>query len=257
MQLQRANFTCTALIGTNKAGILKPNADGYYTMVLGALEYPNSTGAVYPYGESAKQLFKESSSFIRRINDGALRGECGHPRQQPGQSRQEFIGRVLDIYEPNVSHHIRRVWLDYDSVKDKNGRRVLAVMGEVKPCGPMGPALKASLDNPSENVCFSIRSLTTDQVVGGTLYKHLKTIVTWDLVNEPGLVVAKKWLSPSLEQYEESVMITPAHLNALRKYQTTMGVSMESSGGVSAEQALKDLGWITASAESLPPSSRW
>lgn len=254
MQSQRASFGCTALLGTNKAGILKCDADGYYQVVLGALNFPNSAGAIYPYGDSAKQLFKESSSFIRRINNGALRGECGHPRMQPGQTMRDFMGRVLDIYEPNISHHIRRVWLDYDAVKDERGRRVLAIMGEVKPSGPMGAALKAALDNPSENVCFSIRSLTNDQMVGGIVHKHLKTIVTWDWVNEPGISVAKKWHAPSLESFEEDVQILPVHLAALRDQQQSMGVSFESSGGVSADEAIRSLGW---EAQTLPGSSKW
>ena len=31
-----ASYSCTALVGSNKTGVLKPDADGYYTVVLGA-----------------------------------------------------------------------------------------------------------------------------------------------------------------------------------------------------------------------------
>lgn len=260
MQSQRASYACTALVGTNKAGVLKPDADGYYTLVLGALDIYNSGGAFYPYA-TAKQLFKESSSLMRRIANGALRGEYGHPRPQPGQSMREFMSRIMDIYEPNVCCHIRKVTIDYTSVKDENGRPVIAIIGEVKPAGPRGPALKESLDNPSENVCFSIRSITQDCMQGGVVQKNLKTIVTWDYVNEPGLSVAKKWHSPALESYDEHLLV-PAHLAALRNEQRQNSISLESNGGVSAESVMQDLGWtedgdVGLEDIAVPASAKW
>ena len=263
MQIQRASFACTALLGTNKAGVLKPNAEGYYTLVLGALNIFNSGGAYYPY-EPAKQLFMESSSLMRRIASGSLRGEYGHPRPT-GMSSREFMGRVMDIQESNVCCHIRKVWIDSASVKDENGRPVIAILGEVKPSGPMGHALQASLDNPSENVCFSIRSITNDYMVSGVTQKCLKTIVTWDYVNEPGLSVAKKWHSPALESFEEDVSIIPAHLAALRNEQARVArYAMESGNGVSAESVMADLGWTgmgdgikNGNELILPPSAKW
>ena len=55
----RATYSCTALLGTNKAGVLKPDAEGYYTVVLGALNFYNSAGDFYPY-ESAKKNYSVS-----------------------------------------------------------------------------------------------------------------------------------------------------------------------------------------------------
>ncbi len=263
MQPQRATFTCTALLGTNKAGILKPDADGYYQVVLGALDIFNSGGAYYPY-ESAKQLFMESSSLMRRIANGALRGEYGHPRPLPGQTMRDFMSRVLDIYEPNVCCHIRKVTIDASGrVKDDKGRPVIAILGEIKPCGPMGPALKESLDNPSENVCFSIRSITCDTMVNGVVHKHLKTIVTWDYVNEPGLSPAKKWHAPALESIVPDTPFIPEHLLAVKTQHERTGVSLESHGGLSAETVMEELGWKdTFSSEGfdltrLPPTAKW
>lgn len=265
---QRASFACTALVGSNKAGILKPTEDGYYTVVLGALNVFNSAGAFYPF-EAAKQLFQESSSLMRRIANGACRGEYGHPRQGAMNTR-EFMGRVMDIYEPNVCCHFRKVWIDYNGVRDERGRPVIAVMGEVKPVGPMGAALKAALDNPSENVCFSVRSITNDYPINGVTQKNIRSIITWDYVNEPGISVAKKWHSPALESFEEHRVI-PAHFAAMRNAQRVAGhgLSMESSDAVSVESVIADLGWDETALESdggmgdgivldpRPASARW
>lgn len=257
MYAQRASYSCTALVGTNKSGVLRPTEDGYYTVVLGALNVFNSGGAYYAL-EPAKALFDESSAFMRRIKDGALRGECGHPRRAANMQPRDFFTRVLDVYEPNISHHIRRVWLEESGMRDDRGLVVVTIMGEVKPCGPMGPALKEALDNPSENVCFSIRSFTDDRQVGGIIQKALKTIVTWDWVNEPGISVAKKWRSPALESYEDMDLMR-AMLSQIAKEQATGDlVAMESNGGLSAQSLMRDLGWEDKTpALKMPRSSSW
>lgn len=257
---ERATFTCTALAGSNKTGALKPDEDGYYTMVLGALDVFNSAKAFYPF-ESAKQVFKESSSLMRRIAHGRCKGEVGHPKKVPGQSMPDFINRVLEIRETNVCCLFKDVTIDY-TFKDKDGRPVIAVIGKVKPVGPMGPALKAALENPDEDVCFSVRSLTDDEWVAGTLVKHIRTIVTWDWVTEPGIYVASKWLSPALETLSEVVDIEQAYFTAtslgnIRDYVRKSGVGMEDNGNVvSMEEIFEDFGWNKAKSN-LPPAARW
>ena len=74
-----AKYSCTALAGTNKVGKLRADENGYREMVLGAYDFDNSAGAVYPF-ESAQSLFKSSSSLMRRIANGQCRGEYGHPK---------------------------------------------------------------------------------------------------------------------------------------------------------------------------------
>jgi hypothetical protein len=168
------SFGCTALVGTNKRGTLKCDADGYYPVVMGALNTYNSAGQYYPLGP-AQSLFQSSSAFMRRVATGNLRGECGHPRKQVGETDRDFAVRLNDVYEPNVSHHIRRVWLE-DGHRDEAGRPIVLIMGEVRPCGPRGPALKDALDNRFEDVCFSIRAFTFDQPICGVWQKQLRQI---------------------------------------------------------------------------------
>lgn len=252
------SLSCTALLGTNKGGTLKPDADGYYNdIVLGALDVFNAGGAFYPEA-TARHLFQESSSLMRRIASGNLRGEYGHPRQQPGQTIDQFVARVRDIYEPNVCMHIRSVRVDY-TFKNLQGQPVIAILGSVRPSGPRGPALKEQLENPHEDVCFSIRSLTHDTLGNGRVNKNFKLIVTWDYVNEPGLDVARKWNSPSLENRKdapqaralEERMILPFQIAAMRRSQGPTPISMESNGGISLEsleEAMADSG------ETQPPA---
>lgn len=257
-----ATYSCTALNGTNKAGVLKPTEDGYYTVVVGALNVYNSVGAYYPY-DSAKQLFDESSSFQRRIQSGSLCGEMGHPRMQPGQSTRAFMARCMDIVESNICCHFRKVWLEHGTVKDERGRPMIAIMAEVKPAGPMGPALKEALDNPSQNVCFSIRSFTQDTTSGGRVIKNLKTIITFDCVLEPGISIAKKWFAPSLESRHECPVVPPM-LDEIIHHQKAVGSGFESRG-LSAELIKSELGWerhdtdggFAPAGIERPASARW
>lgn len=260
------SLSCTALLGTNKAGTLKSDADGYYKVVLGALDVFNSGGEFYPEA-SARHLFQQSASLMRRIASGNLRGEYGHPRFQPGMTMDDFVNRVRDIYEPHVCMHIRKVTVDYTTYRNAQGQPVITIIGEVKPSGPMGPALKEQFENKHEDVCFSIRSLTNDEFTMGRINKHIKLIVTWDYVNEPGLAQAHKWNAPGLEAlteagndsfYAESLterFILPGQLLALSKKQTASGISMESNGGVSMESLVEATTTVTS--VQRPPSAGW
>lgn len=254
---QKVTYGCTALVGSNKAGKLRPDGDGYYTVVIGALNAFNSSGAFYPLAP-AKSLFDASSSLMRRIANGNCKGEMGHPKPLPGQSTRDYVQRIMIIEETRVCCHFRKVWLQDEGVKDADGRPIVAILAEVKPSGPMGPALKESLDNPHENVCFSIRSLTMDRMSpAGFLQKDLKQIITWDVVTEPGLSGSTKYNSPALESFVEGVF-TPAHLDALEEVRLKGGVAVENAL-VDLKALRNDLGWGKSQLSSLskPPSSRW
>lgn len=248
-------------MGTNKKGILRADAAGYYQVTLGALDFYNSAGAFYAL-EPAKCLFEESSSLMRRVRAGTLRGEYAHPKFTPGMSKRDFLTRVLDIDEKHVSHHIRDVHLDYDSVKDKSGKNVVTIQGSIRPSGPYGDALAKSLENPDENVCFSIRSLTDDMIdPRGTHVKNLREIVTWDYVNEPGISVANKYGFPALESLE-AVGFDRHHLEAARDHARAVANGMESSHARNIESALRAMGWEDnkpkgGSGLLLPASLRW
>lgn len=189
---------CTALIGLNKSGHLKPDEDGYYTVVLGALNFRNSVGEIYTE-RSARAIFEQSSSFMRRMRAGYCRGEYGHPKRAQ-MTDDEWLVRIMTTYEDRVCMHISEVWIDMDSVKYR-GAPVVAIMGKIKPSGPYGAVLKESLDNPKENVAFSVRSLTDNYYEAGIVHKDFARIEGWDFVIEPGLAPANKYANPGLESH--------------------------------------------------------
>jgi hypothetical protein len=241
-------FACTSLVGVNKVGDLKKNENGYYPMVVGALNAFNSSGQFYDY-DQARQLFEESSSFMRRIKRAALRGEYGHPKPPAREldmrlqriREEEFARRCLTIDESNVCCHHMRIYLDFDSVKDKQGKPVISIMSEVAPNGPIGHVLEKQLENKHENVCFSIRAFTNNTYMRGVEVRVLREIVTFDYVNEPGIATAEKYNSPALEELQISNFSRAMLEDALYK-QRPSGISMESTI-VNGDSLFNALGW--------------
>ena len=197
-------FECTRLKGTNKVGIIKPDRDGCYTQVIGALGAYNSAGSFYDL-ESGVRFFQAQSSFQRKIGRGVLRAETGHPKRLPGMKEYEYGSRILHIEETLVCGTWRRIWLSREDLRDDQGRRIIPIMGTIYPSGPYRDMLIHAYASPGEQVCYSIRSFTNDTPRGdGTYLKRLLQIVTFDYVTEPGMWNAEKLLSPNLEGYRES-----------------------------------------------------
>jgi hypothetical protein len=131
-----ANVMYTASkLAAGKKGILPPDADGYYTMPVGALNVFNSSGQYYVL-EGAKQLFDSSSIFQRRVANGCSKGEMGHPKREPKMTMDDYMTRILTIEETNVCCHFRKFWLD-ETFGKKNPQfknpDMVAIMAELKP----------------------------------------------------------------------------------------------------------------------------
>ncbi len=187
-----------AKLPNNKRGVLKPDSDGYYQLVIGGLNVFNSKNQFYTL-EGAKELFDSSSIFMRRIQRGAVKGEVGHPVREAWMSDTDYIARLYEMRETNTCVHIADIILDM-SYGNSNGQPgVVAIIGKLTPSGPHGPALEKALLNPHENVCFSLRGITNDYFANGRYNKTLDQIICWDWVTEPGIAVAEKYKSPSLE----------------------------------------------------------
>ncbi len=221
-------YSSTAL-SNGKKGVLKELDSGYYMQPIGALNVFNSAGQFYPLA-TARHHFEANSVLMRRIQTGNCRGEVGHPKRLPGQSFVEYVARIAQIWEDNVCVHFRKVHLDMSgSWKDREGRPMVAMLGEFCPAGAKGGSLRDAVNNGCENVNFSLRSYTNDVVSGNTMNKHITKIFGWDWVNEPGITIANKWQSPSLESIVDDIPITAELLNSVQRYAQSCGMGMEDS----------------------------
>jgi hypothetical protein len=227
--MESVKFTETIFKNKGKKGILTPDSDGYYTLVIGALNTYNSAGEYYT-AQEALSLFEGSSQLMRRIKNGALYSELGHPKKDSGMSMETFYNRVLTIDENNVCAHISDITLDFNYGKKNpslNNPNLIAIIGKIKPAGIKAPALESALANSSENVAFSVRGLTENKLVNGVVNRTLTNIITWDYVIEPGIAVACKAYSPAVEARSnlteiQDVTIDKAILTKVLKDTTTI-----------------------------------
>ena len=131
-------FECTSLKGTGKTGVITPDADGRYEIIVGGLNVLNSAGEYYEGGREVLKLFEESGSLMRRVKRGALKGETGHPKWEPGMSERAFLNRIFQIEESRVCCLHTEFRLDFDTVKDPTtGRPIIAIISKVLPSGPL------------------------------------------------------------------------------------------------------------------------
>lgn len=229
-------FTGTVLPSIGKKGIITADDNGYYTFIIGGLNAYNSAGEFYVAKEASK-LFENSSHLMRRIKNGSLFGELGHPKKIPGTSNDEFYNRVLTVDEKNVCCHFSEVWLDFDYGKNNpeaNNKELIAIMAKVKPSGPHSQALADSIENHKENVAFSIRGITENKFNNGRVERTLTQIITWDRVLEPGISMANKWSSPVLEELSD-ISISKSQLVQIAKENELSTFATESNRAIYKE----------------------
>lgn len=236
--VRSVRFGCTALAGTDKLGVIKPIDDGYYRVPVGAYNAFNSAGMFYDLN-SAAGFFGEGSPLMRQIRKGVLHGEYKHPVREDGWDEQRYIRRIRDVDADREAFHIRNVELVYGQ-KDEQGRPIVLVVAELKPSGPFGYILKEKLENRHQNVFFSVRSLTMDDIMRGV--KYTREIVTWDLVIEGGISSANKFNAPGLEEFAgvEVTQQTLIQLDAEQKRNARLGLE---NVGVNYGDLLTELGW--------------
>lgn len=254
----------TILTGTNKAGKIKCDPDGYYDLNVGAFDAYNSRKAFYTMS-SARSHFDSSHDFQRRIKSGALYGEDGHPVYDSRYSRDEWLTRILTVEKGNISHHIRELHLDDTIAKNEDGNPMVVVFARIKPAGAHAQSLADSLENPHENVAFSIRSITEDHVDRrtGTLIKEMRAIVTYDQVTEPGIAIATKYNNPALESLNTSYWSNKDIDQAIKNARSIFG-SFESENIIASLESIRPIGDAIAKVDEpvrteliLPSWSKW
>jgi hypothetical protein len=235
---------CNLLTAGGKKGILTPDADGYFTLAVGAYGTMNSGGMFYDMASGAS-MFAPDSPLMRRLLKGVLYMEFKHPepfrKDGSRMDDREYLGRIRQIDDERVCAHIRALTI-IDS-KDENGRPIKLVVAEVKPYGPFGKYFEDSLNNPHQNTYCSVRSITQDDVMRGV--KYTREISTWDFVGEGGIYVAGKHNSPALEMFVQSDMeITPSTLYGIQDEQAKRrSLGLESAEHLNVDDLVKTLGW--------------
>lgn len=195
-------FVATKLASLASDGIVKPDSDGYFRLLIGALNVENSLGHVYVASQQAIALFDKSSLFQRRIKNGNLRGEWGHPKRQPGMKDEELIDRMFIVDEANTAVHYRAIELDMNFGKNNpfyNNPSMVGIMAELKPSGYKEQEARNMLMNKFENVCFSLRGFTDDVPNGYRIMRSIRQIMTFDMVCEPGVTSSTKWDSSAIK----------------------------------------------------------
>ena len=230
---------------SGKQGILRPDGQGYYEQVIGGLNIDNSADMRYTSEKTVLNLFDNSSTFKRKIGRGVLRGENGHPKFLPGMTKADFINRIYQIYEERTCVQYKDIWLDNTLVKNPDGTPVWSIMAKFTPSGEMGGFLDKQLANGSENVCFSIRSITEDYVVNRKTHRDIVEIITFDCVNEPGIHIAEKYRSPALESLTRGteVLVTRDDFERAIDQAVKAGIATESSVMGSRAAIFEQFGW--------------
>lgn len=194
-------FTETVFTESGKQGILVPDANGYFTVLVGALNSYNSMGEFYT-AEQAIELFSKTAHLMRRIQNGALFSELGHPKRLPGQSVDSFYNRIITIEETNICSHIAEIELDMDYGR-KNPKlgapNMIALIAKVKPTGARGHVVADAFANAKQSAAYSIRGITDNKTIAGKVIRFLTNVITFDFVMEPGIAIATKMNAPSLE----------------------------------------------------------
>lgn len=205
------------LAESGKRGVLNPMNDGspYYHLRAGGFNIKNRTGITYTLNEYIKECAREGSDFDRRVTNGQMFGELGHPKQYylenvNGQIVRtkitevfEWIMRLKTIEENNVAMHIRKVHFLF------TGGDRAPVYNDIEVCGhgPWKQVFEDAMSNPDINGAVSIRTVTKPQSFGAT-EREVDYWSSYDLVLEQGMLEACKHLQAGLESLITSPLVS-------------------------------------------------
>ena len=253
-------YTSTKLNLANASKLI-PDERGYYKMIIGGLNIHNAHGDFYTGDKEVIELFDNSSIFQRRISSGYLYGELGHPTKLPGQSMNEFIQRCTVIDEKNIAAHFSEIFLDFDAIKETNsGSKAIAIVARFAPSGIKAEALERAINNVEANIAFSLRGFTDDvRMPNGRVSRTLRTIVTFDLVTEPGIPTANSFDTQKtigLESLTEQI-VNVSDIQRAVETNTANGLATESSTLLSKDLLDRITGKYKLKADLKASVSKW
>lgn len=228
--MERLLFTSVRCKVQGKQGILKPDGEGYFEMPIGAFNCLNSAGEFYTR-ENISELFNSSSELTRKLENGKLFGEWGHPEMLPGESAGEFMNRACRVNDKDTCVFFKDIWISDQVTPDMQRYGVpsdaLITMARLKPMGAKWEALQRSLEDPNVNTTFSGRFLTRDRIYRGKVHVIVEKVITWDAVTEQGIPAAEKYLAPRMESHK--TVITPKMVEQMKDQLKVPGLRQESA----------------------------
>ena len=195
-------FSCSAMptINGHELKNIKPDADGAYEVVVGAVGCPTRNNVIYDTESLIQAMNEPSGRFNICLRDGNLSGEYGHPVIKT----KDDLNRLMLIDEKYISHYFTKIWVD-DKPIMLHGLEGYPIRAKVVPTGPYGETLKKQLEDPHHNTAFSIRSLCLPMQGNDNRYEYrrVQIVVTFDAVHAPGFEIASKRYVGGTESFSE------------------------------------------------------
>lgn len=170
------SVTSMAVDDNRKLGKAVCDKDGYYKDVpVAVLGTVTRNKTQYDTAEFIKQLTSDESSFNKRLTEGCLFSEYGHPFVD--LNSPAGMTRLLHLEPQKESNHIRSV-----SVRNLPDLKLDIITMDTKASGPYGKYFDDAMLDPTRNIAFSLRGVskaTFDRRTGVT-FKKLVSLVTFD-----------------------------------------------------------------------------
>jgi hypothetical protein len=164
-------------------------------MVLGEVTQQKT---YYDPQSVVEQITNPNTGFAMAFAAQKKKGEYGHPSFiGHGYTDTEKLERLMTVREESTSHLFTGLYTDAAA---SDG--TVVVRADIKPTGPMGPTLKAELDDPVVNVAFSLRAYVSTEVgQDGLKRRKVRSLCTFDTVGSSGYKSTDKAHSIGLESF--------------------------------------------------------
>jgi hypothetical protein len=152
----------------------KKNDDGTFTVVLGNPRARTKNALVFPTETLEKAVF----DLNVRAKRGTALAELEYPRKQPGEDTVSYVGRLSTINMDRVCARFTDFTIEQG---DTHNPRITA---RLVPTGPFGQVARDLLNVAAPGVYFGMRAFTDDHATDDGIVRHVRSIVTYDLVSE-------------------------------------------------------------------------
>jgi len=187
----------TAVVDDNrKLGKAVRDKDGYFTDIpVAVLGTVTRNMTQYDTPAFLKQIKGPDTSFYKRLEEGTLHSEWGHPFVDMNSTTG--MARLMNLDPQKKCNHIRSI-----SVKKLNDLNIDIVTMDAKGAGPYGAYFDEIMLDPTMNAAFSLRGISKAMFnkSTGVTHKELINLVTFDSgVASGGFKEASKRYMESVE----------------------------------------------------------